>query len=111
MNEIIIPRMFGQRVASSIARINDHIDKHNLNISPQEYIAIGDNAVKTWEFYGQVPETLIAVSGYYVVIVNGQVEHDNNIYRILRSVFPAGSKSLRKFPPCPQSLRSYGIYL
>lgn len=105
--------MYGQRVASSIARINDHIDKHKLNISPEEYIDIGDVAVKEWEFYGQVPEPLIAVNRGYVVVVNGLVEYNNKIYRILRSVFPAGNKSLRnlrKFLPCPQSLRPYGIY-
>ncbi len=91
-----IERLFGNSLCSSIERIDEHISRHNLNISRDEYLRIGEEISKGRQgvFKGTIeiePNTFI----FYRVVVDGKTEMDGKEFGLLRSVFmESGSFSM-----------------
>ena len=80
-------RLFGIYVASSLESIEDHIRRHGLNVSPPEYLKIGDFLTQGREgiFSG------VYDGNPYTAVVRGRVcrpspDGSTKIFGLLRSI-------------------------
>lgn len=98
-------RLYGKYVGSSIESIVEHIGKHNLQISPEEYLEIGDSLTQGKE--GRFSGSYKGKS--FTVVVRGKVcepdlDGNTRFFGLLRSVRTGLQRS-------PDYLRNTGLEL
>ena len=97
--------LYGKLVASRLDRAMEHIERHELSVTLDEYIEIADRMLMTWFTWGGTErDQYIFSDAKYVAVIGGRTEYG---HWIVRSIRKKGSHEENDNSYVPQEIHPY----